>query len=92
MVPQVAAVRVESPWHSRKRTLTCVAKLTRTLNRREREEMARFPEFSVEQDLVTYSCQSEESEAYEKRLSAALLSAARAAVQVVRLPELDPKR
>ncbi len=72
MVPLVAAVRVETRWETRRPVMHCVARLTRALSRREREEMSRFPEFRVGDDGVTYSCRPEETEAAEKRLSSAL--------------------
>ena len=54
--------------------IACVASLTRTLSRRETLEMVLFPEFSVTGDRVAYDCRPEESEAFEKRLSAVLRS------------------
>jgi hypothetical protein len=74
MVPQVVSVRVETAWHTGRLLLACVARISRALTFREKEEMARFSEFSVgsETETVTWSCRPEESEAYEKRLGAAL--------------------
>jgi len=72
MVPQVVSVRVETAWYTPGLLLACVARISRALTIRERKEMARFGEFSVGGETVTWSCRPEESEAYEKRLAAAL--------------------
>ena len=71
---QVAAVRVDTPWTTRGGVIACVASLTRPLSRREAREMELFPEFLVTGDRVAYDCRPEESEAFEKRLSAVLRS------------------
>jgi hypothetical protein len=72
MVPQVVSVRVETAWETRRPLLACVARISRALTSRERAEMARFSEFLVGGETVSWSCRPEESEAYEKRLGAAL--------------------
>lgn len=73
MIPQVVSVRVETAWHTPKPLLACIARISRALTSREREEMARFAEFSVGGGkTVTWSCRPEETEASEKRLAAAL--------------------
>jgi len=77
MVPQVVSVRMETAWHVRRPLLACVARISRALTSRERKEMARFPEFDVAEKTVTWSCRPEETEAYEKRLSAALRRSAK---------------
>lgn len=71
---QVAAVRVDTPWTTRGGVVACVASLSRPLSRRETRKMELFPEFSVTGDRVAYDCRPEESEAFEKRLSAVLRS------------------
>ena len=72
MVPQVVSVRVETAWETRRPRLACFARISRALTSGERAEMARFAEFSVGAETVTWSCRPEETEAYEKRLAAAL--------------------
>jgi hypothetical protein len=80
MVPLITAVRVDTQWDSKSPFLRCLARLTRRLTPLEREQMRRFPEFSVQdEDGVTYTCRPEEAEAFQKRLSGALAAAAAAA-------------
>ena len=80
--PLIAAVRVETQWASRSPFLRCLARLTRRLTLREREEMLRFPEFSVlEEDGISYTGRPEEAEAFQKRLAGALVTAATAALE-----------
>ena len=80
VVPLIAAVRVDTQWDSRNPFLRCLARLTRRLTQREREQMRLFPEFSVlDEDGVTYTCRPEEAEAFQKRLAGALATATAAA-------------
>ena len=81
MVPLIAAVRFDTQWQLRSLLVNCVAKLTRPLTLREREEMRRFPEFSVSGDKVTYVCRPEEAEASQKRLAGTLAAVAAAALR-----------
>lgn len=82
VVPLITAVRLDTQWDSRSPFLRCLARLTRRLTLREREQMRRFPEFSVsEEDGVTYTCRPEEAEASQKRLAGALVTAAAAALE-----------
>jgi len=75
---QIAAVRIQPQWSSRRRPLVhCVATLTRPLTPAERDGLGRFPEFSVSEDRVTFSCRPEETEESEQRLAGALQAAAR---------------
>jgi hypothetical protein len=69
---QVAAVRVDMSWGSRKGLVSCIASLTRRLSKAESRRMDCFPEYVVEGDRVTYSCRAEETEAFGERLSALL--------------------
>ncbi len=89
MVPLVAAVRVETRWETRRPVVHCVARLTRALSRREREEMGRYPEFQVGEDSIKYSCRPEETEAAQKRLSSLLRLVAEPAGRA-RRPRLVP--
>jgi hypothetical protein len=82
VAPLIAAVRSDTQWDSRSSFLRCLARLTRRLTPLERQQMRRFPEFSVlEEDGVTYTCRPEEAEAFQKRLAGALVTAATAALE-----------
>lgn len=74
--PLVTGVRADTPWNSRVRRIECVARLTRRLTSAESEAMRRFPEFTVDEDRVSYSCRPEEAEECEKRLALVLVECA----------------
>lgn len=93
VVPLIAAVRVDTQWGSRSPSLRCLARLTRRLTPREREQMLRFPEFSVfEEDGFTYTCRPEEVEAFQKRLAGFLVTAATAALETRGAPRRPLRR
>jgi len=72
MTPQVVSVRIQTAWDVRKPLLACVARISRALTSRERAQMNTFSEFTVGDGTVAWWCRPEETEAFEKRLSAAL--------------------
>ncbi|MDQ2978617.1 MAG: hypothetical protein M3R62_05315 [Acidobacteriota bacterium] len=69
---RIAAVRTQTQWSSRRPVVECVATLTRRLSAAEQIEVERFPEFTLEDDQVSFSCRPEETEVLEQRLATAL--------------------
>lgn len=72
MPARVAAVRVQNQWHAKTVRMRCVARLTRSLTRKETARIARYSEFLPAGDVITYTCRPEEVEETEQRLASIL--------------------
>jgi len=72
MTPQVVSVRIQTAWDVCKPLQACFARISRALTSRERRQMNTFSEFTLGNATVAWWCRPEETEAFEKRLSAAL--------------------